>query len=159
MKLQPSTTRTTNWIQMILSPLPLCPDDNYWPIDGTVAEVMHALENGRVMTVWGPPGMGKTALVKYIALLSERQREQALSSNTAVFPDGIFYLGCGSGAQRRVTEHQQELLYNLLEASIAERDSSGPGTFIMQSSEIMVAEEESADDFVTCGKGRYCKSS
>ncbi|CAM6110011.1 unnamed protein product [Calypogeia fissa] len=116
----PSLKDATNKQDLILSPLPFGLDDNYVPIDGTVAEVMQALENGRVVTVWGPPGMGKTALVKYTALPFETQRKQALLSNTALFPDGIFYLGCGSGAQRRVTELQQELHYSLVEASIAE---------------------------------------
>ncbi|CAM6084438.1 unnamed protein product [Calypogeia fissa] len=128
----PGLKDTTNKQDLIPSPLPFGPDDNYVRIDGTVAEVMQALENGRVVTVWGPPGMGKTALVKYIALLFERQRAQAVSYNSNLFPDGIYYLDCGSGAQRSVRELQEELYYNLVVASIAERDSSGPGTFKMK---------------------------
>ncbi|CAM6125627.1 unnamed protein product [Calypogeia fissa] len=102
--------------------LPFGQDPNYVPIVGSTEKVQSALENPegpRVVTVYGGAGMGKSSLVKYIALHYQEQKQQARnrrsSSSTYLitFPDGVHYLFCGQKAQDKVKQLQSELLQSL----------------------------------------------
>ncbi|CAM6091704.1 unnamed protein product [Calypogeia fissa] len=117
--------------------LPFGPDSNYVPIVGSIQKVQSALENRegpRVVTVHGGPGIGKSSLVKYVALHYQEQKQQArntlLSSSSkpiAHFPDGVHYLFCGQKAQDKVKQLQLELLRSLgFGARCAALQSDGP---------------------------------
>lgn len=99
--------------------LPFSPDPNYVPISESTVEVRKELENKeglRVVTVYGGPGLGKSSLVKHLALLYEEESKQEpnlTTSTTPTFPDGVHYLCCGQGAQGRVKQLQLELLKSL----------------------------------------------
>ncbi|CAM6085547.1 unnamed protein product [Calypogeia fissa] len=117
--------------------LPFGPDSNYVHTVGSIQKVQSALENRegpRVVTVHGGPGMGKSSLVKYIALYYQEQKQQARntpssssSKPVAHFPDGVHYLFCGQKAQDKVKQLQLELLQSLgFGARSAALQSDGP---------------------------------
>lgn len=90
--------------------LPFDGDRNYVPLSNSIPEIQKVLEDvdgPRVVTVYGGPGVGKSSAIKYLALHFQEERKHGLA---ATFPDGVYYLFCGKGAQGRVRLLQLELM-------------------------------------------------
>ncbi|CAM6115247.1 unnamed protein product [Calypogeia fissa] len=118
-------------------PLDFGPDRKYVPIADSVLAVRKAVENGdgsQVVTLYGGPGMGKTSLVKHLAILyKDNQKKRGMA---ATFPYGVYYLDCWQDAG--VLQLLQELLENLGFKAVSgtgsgtQNDSTSTGTAVQQ---------------------------
>ncbi|CAM6099916.1 unnamed protein product [Calypogeia fissa] len=99
--------------QQTPAPLDFGPDRKYEPIADSVMAVRKTVENGdgsQVVTLYGGPGMGKTTLVKHLAILYKDDRKKRGMAET--FPHRVYYLDCRQDAPW-VLQLIHELLGNL----------------------------------------------
>lgn len=106
--------------------LPFRSDRKYVPLQQPLDAVKGALESVKgppVVTLYGQPGSGKTAMAKYLAIYYDklRREQEVLSLNSRgkqgsegeshFFSNGVFFLACGPGATSKALH--EELWQNL----------------------------------------------
>lgn len=79
-----------------------------------VQEALANADGPQVVTIYGPPGMGKSSLAKFVALQYGEQSRQdidvlSLDKTTHGFRDGVRYQFCGPAARGRIKLLQKEL--------------------------------------------------
>ncbi|KAL3687371.1 hypothetical protein R1sor_013680 [Riccia sorocarpa] len=78
--------------------LPFTRDPLYVPIEETIQKVREYLLTEKVVLLCGEAGIGKTSLVKYLALQNEDDFKNR-KGNEAVFRHGCCFVECGPGAE------------------------------------------------------------